>query len=174
MRKLKLEELNRLSLTEFREAEKQPVTVVLDNIRSMHNVGAVLRTADAFRIEKVILCGITPIPPHREIHKTAIGAEDSVNWEYQPDILSTISELKTRGYKIYSIEQTDQSIALNKFEPSPERCAIVFGNEVEGVSQSIINISDMAIEIPQFGTKHSLNVSVAAGIVLYKFTVEVL
>ncbi|MEZ4774299.1 MAG: RNA methyltransferase [Bacteroidia bacterium] len=172
MRKLKLEELNRLSLDEFHEAEKQPVTVILDNIRSMHNVGAVFRTADAFLIEKVILCGITPIPPHREIRKTAIGAEESVSWEYQPNIVSVVASLKAEGYKIFSVEQTDQSIPLNQFLPSYEKCAVVFGNEVEGVSQEIVDISDVSVEIPQFGTKHSLNVSVAAGIVLYKLTIE--
>lgn len=172
MRKLKLEELNRLSPAEFREAEKQPVMVVLDNIRSMHNVGAVFRTADAFLIEKVILCGITPVPPHREIRKTAIGAEESVAWEYHPQILPFVKELKSKGYKIYSVEQTDRSTPLNEFVPDYEKCAVILGNEVEGVSQEIIDISDAAIEIPQFGTKHSLNVSVAAGIVLYKFTME--
>ncbi|MEZ4827425.1 MAG: RNA methyltransferase [Bacteroidia bacterium] len=171
MRKLKLEELNRLTPEAFRMTEKKPVVVVLDNIRSMHNVGAVFRTADAFLIEKIILCGITAVPPHREIHKTAIGAEETVAWEYQSDIVAVIRNFKAQGYTIFSIEQTDQSISLNSGIPPFEKCVIVLGNEVEGVNQQVVDLSDAALEIPQLGTKHSLNVSVAAGIVMYSLTV---
>lgn len=170
MRKLKLEELNRKSVEEFHQAEKRPVIVVLDNIRSMHNVGAVLRTADAFLVEKVYLCGITPRPPHREIRKTAIGAEESVDWEYRKDVFDLVRELKSAGYQIFAVEQTDGSISLDSFEFSGKKCAIVLGHEVTGVSQEVIDICDAAIEIPQYGTKHSLNISVAAGIIMYALT----
>lgn len=166
--KLKLEELNRLSTDAYQNIEKQEMVVILDNVRSMHNVGSVFRTADAFRIAKLYLCGYTPKPPHREIHKTAIGAEESVAWEAHDDTLTLVQSLQQQGYRILSVEQTQQTTLLHDYKPeSNQKLAVILGNEVEGVSQSVINISDTVIEIPQFGTKHSLNVSVAAGIVLY-------
>ncbi|MEO0900185.1 MAG: RNA methyltransferase [Bacteroidota bacterium] len=173
MRKLKLEELGRLSIEAFKEEEKLPIIVVLDNIRSMHNVGAVLRSSDAFKVEKVYMCGITPSPPHREIRKTAIGAEDSVNWEKIAETPKLLEELKKEGYTILAIEQTDSSIPLSAFKTNPSgKYAVVLGHEVSGVSDEAIALSDLALEIPQFGTKHSLNISVATGIVLYKLSVE--
>ncbi|HLV24446.1 MAG TPA: RNA methyltransferase [Moheibacter sp.] len=169
MRKLKLEELGRISVEEFKETEKIPVVVVLDNIRSMHNIGSVFRTSDAFLIEKIYLCGITATPPNKEIRKTALGATESVDWEYVKEINELIPKLKSEGFKILSIEQTESSQNLAEFELNPnEKCAVVFGNEVEGVQQSVINESDFCLEIPQGGTKHSLNVSVCAGIVLWE------
>ena len=167
MRKRKLEELGRLSTEAYKAAAKHPITVVLDNVRSMHNVGSILRTADAFCIEKVYLCGITPTPPHREIRKTAIGAEESVDWEAAADVDLLIASLKRSGYRIACIEQTDKSIPLHTFEAGTAPLAVVFGHEVEGVSEAVVAMADLALEIPQFGTKHSLNVSVAAGIVLH-------
>ncbi|MEO1414448.1 MAG: RNA methyltransferase [Bacteroidota bacterium] len=173
MRKLSIDELNRISVADFKTAPKVPVTVILDNVRSMHNVGSVLRTSDAFRVEKVYCCGITPTPPHREIRKTAIGAEESVDWEKREDTLTLIQELKGRGYTILSIEQVDESLSLSSFETDPKgKYAVVLGHEIQGVSDAVITLSDYAIEIPQFGTKHSLNISVAAGIVLYKLILE--
>jgi len=173
MRKLKLEELGRLSVGDFRQKKKAPVCVVLDDIRSMHNVGAVLRSSDAFRVEKVWMCGITPSPPHREIRKTAIGAEESVAWEKHPDALHLCQQLKEEGYQIIAVEQTDRSISLDTFEAEKDKkYALVLGHEVNGVSEAIVSMCDLALEIPQFGTKHSLNVSVATGIILYKFIVE--
>ncbi len=172
MRKLKLEELNRLSIAEYQEADKHPVVVVLDNVRSMHNVGSVFRSSDAFRIEKLYLCGITPKPPHREIRKTAIGAEESVAWESHPDALSLVQSLQSEGYQIACIEQTDNSIPLHTFQPGDQPVAIILGHEVDGVSQSVAEVADVALEIPQFGTKHSLNVSVTAGIVLHHIVVQ--
>lgn len=173
MRKLKLEELGRVSIEEFKEQEKAPVCVVLDNVRSMHNVGAVLRSSDAFGVEKVWMCGITPKPPHREIRKTAIGAEDSVDWEAHPDAHQLCLQLKEAGYQILAVEQTDESHKLSDFRPSyGQKYALVMGHEVNGVSEEVIQLCDHAIEIPQFGTKHSLNISVATGIVLYKMVVE--
>lgn len=170
MRKLKLEELGRISVDEFKESDKIPVVVILDNIRSMHNIGSVFRTSDAFLIEKVYLCGITATPPNKEIRKTALGATESVDWEYVEEIKELIPQLKSDGFKILSIEQTESSINLSDFELiENEKYAVVFGNEVEGVQQSVINLSDSCIEIPQGGTKHSLNVSVCAGIVLWEF-----
>lgn len=170
MRKLKLEELGRISVEEFKEAEKIPVLVVLDNIRSMYNIGSVFRTSDAFLVEKIYLCGITATPPHKEIRKTALGATESVEWQYVKDILELIPVLKSKDYKIISIEQTETSRPLSGFELNPnEKYALVFGNEVEGVQQDIVNQSDACVEIPQEGTKHSLNVSVCAGIVLWEF-----
>ncbi|WNJ19900.1 RNA methyltransferase [Pontibacter sp. G13] len=168
MRKLKLEELGRMSVEDFKEAPKRPLIVILDNIRSMHNVGSVLRTADAFAIERVYLCGITPKPPHREIRKTAIGAEESVDWQPHDNAVELVRALKAEGVKIVSVEQTEGSIPLNAFTPeSDAKYAMVMGHEVDGVDQEIINLSDASLEIPQFGTKHSLNVSVAAGITMY-------
>lgn len=172
MQKLKLEELNRLSIAEYQEASKHPVVVVLDNVRSMHNVGSVFRSSDAFRIEKLYLCGITPKPPHREIRKTAIGAEESVAWESHPDTLSLVQSLQSEGYQIACIEQTDNSIPLHTFQPADQPVAIILGHEVDGVSQSVAEVADVALEIPQFGTKHSLNVSVTAGIVLHHIVVQ--
>lgn len=170
MKKLKLEELGRISVEEFRETEKIPVIVILDDVRSMHNVGSVFRTADAFRIEKIYLCGITGTPPNKEIRKTALGATESVNWEYYKDVTELTAQLKHQNYKILSVEQTQGSISLSDFEVNPsEKFVLIFGNEVEGVNQTVINQSDFCIEIPQEGTKHSLNVSVCAGIVLWEF-----
>lgn len=172
MRKLKLEELGRKSTHEFKEAKKNPVHVLLDNIRSMHNVGSVLRSSDSFLVEKVYLCGITPKPPHREIRKTAIGAEESVDWEAHEDALALAKKLKADGYTILALEQTDASLDLPKFQTdlAKEKYVLILGHEVEGVQQELIDLCDYALEIPQFGTKHSLNVSVAAGIALYQLT----
>jgi len=168
MKKLKLEELGRISVDQFKEAEKLPVCIMLDNIRSMHNVGSAFRTADAFRLEKIYLTGITATPPHREIHKTALGATESVEWEYVEKPEVAILMLKTNGYKVVVIEQTSESISLQDFalEKNNKYC-LVFGNEINGVSDSVIALADIAIEIPQSGTKHSLNVSVCTGIVAW-------
>lgn len=170
MRKLKLEELGRLSTEAFKEIEKHPIHVLLDNIRSMHNVGSVLRSSDAFKVEKVYLCGITPRPPHREIRKTAIGAEESVNWEFHSDALSLAKSLKTEGYILLSLEQTEESLDISAFRTDLKegKYVLILGHEVEGVNQDLIDLCDYALEIPQFGTKHSLNVSVAAGIALHQ------
>ncbi|MCA4776959.1 RNA methyltransferase [Empedobacter stercoris] len=170
MRKLKLDELGRVSTEEYKEIEKNPIVVVLDNVRSMHNVGAVFRTSDAFLIDKIYLCGITATPPHKEIHKTAIGAENSVDWEYVKDSNELVAKLKEEGYQIVTIEQTEGSVLLNEFEiDQSQKYAIIMGNEVDGVQQSIIDQCDTCIEIPQSGTKHSLNVSVCTGIILWKW-----
>ncbi len=169
MKKLKLEELGRISVDEFKEAEKIPLSIFLDNIRSLHNVGSIFRTADAFRIEKIYLGGITGTPPHREIQKTALGATESVNWEYVSDSLNTLTILKNEGYKIVIVEQTTDSVLLHTFQPAPgDRYCLVFGNEVNGVSEEVVQLGDLAIEIPQVGTKHSLNVSVCLGIVVWE------
>lgn len=169
MRKISNDELNRLSAGEYKTAEKLPCVVVLDNIRSLNNIGSVFRTSDAFRVEAVYLCGITATPPHREIHKTALGATESVNWQYFPETEIAIAKLKSDGYKIFSVEQAENSISLEKFSiGKQEKIALVFGHEVKGVAQAIVDISDACIEIPQFGTKHSLNVSVSAGIVIWE------
>lgn len=169
MKKLSMDELNRLSKEEFKNIEKKKIIIVLDNIRSMHNVGSVFRTSDAFAIEKIMLCGITAQPPHREIEKAALGATESVDWEYHPNTLELVNKLKAESYTIISIEQTESSVFLQDFKTNEnEKYAIVFGNEVEGVQQEVINASDYCIEIPQFGTKHSFNVSVCAGIVLWE------
>ncbi|MCD8032514.1 MAG: RNA methyltransferase [Bacteroides sp.] len=168
MRKLKITELNRLSAEEFRAAEKIPLVVVLDDIRSLHNVGSVFRTSDAFRIARIYLCGITARPPHPEIHKTALGAEFSVDWIYKRDTLEAVSELKAENYTIYAVEQAEGSIMLDRFDThTGQRYAVILGNEVKGVKQEVIDACDGCIEIPQYGTKHSLNVSVTAGIVLW-------
>lgn len=166
--KLFLESLNRISAEEFKAADKLPIVIVLDNIRSMNNVGSVFRTSDAFRIEKILLCGITPTPPHREIHKTALGATETVSWEHKPSTLEAIEELKANGYKVFSIEQTKNSIMLDEFSlEAIDKIAIVMGNEVDGVDQEVIDNSFGVIEIPQYGTKHSLNVSIATGIIIW-------
>lgn len=170
MRKLKNSELNRLSINDFKESDKTPLIVVLDNIRSLNNIGSVFRTSDAFLIEKIVLCGITATPPHKDIHKTALGATDSVDWEYNKNTSDAISKLKNEGYIIASIEQTEKAVMLQNFKiEKNKKYAVVFGNEVKGVQQEIVDISDCAIEIPQYGTKHSLNISVSAGVVLWEF-----
>ncbi len=170
MRKLLIEEMNRLSIDEFKESDKFPFVIVLDNIRSLNNVGSFFRTADAFRARKLILCGYTQNPPHRDITKSALGAENSVVWEKEESALSAVEKLRKEGYKILSVEQAEGSTLLQNFEPELNiPYAFVFGNEVEGVSDDVIAVSDGCIEIPQFGTKHSFNVSVSAGIVLWAF-----
>ena len=169
MRKLQNSELDRLSPEEFKANVKTPVIIVLDNVRSHLNVGSVFRTADAFLIEAIYLCGITGIPPHRDIQKTALGATETVAWRYFETTTAAISELKSKGYKIASIEQAENATILNNVKyDGKEKLAIVFGNEVEGVEQAIVNASDLVIEIPQFGTKHSLNISVSVGIVIWE------
>ncbi|RTL59239.1 MAG: TrmH family RNA methyltransferase [Sphingobacteriales bacterium] len=169
MRKLSMDELNRKSVSEFKQSEKFPVVVVLDNIRSMHNVGSVFRTADAFLLRGIYLCGYTPQPPHRDINKTALGATETVEWKYYPQTLEAVKQLKEEGYKVFAIEQVESSIMLDKFLVDEiEKIAVVFGNEVSGVEQEVIKWCDGCIEIPQLGMKHSLNISVAAGIVLWE------
>lgn len=168
MRKLKNNELKRLEVEEFKKAIKTPFCIVLDDIRSLNNIGSVFRTADAFLIEKIYLCGITAIPPNKDIHKTALGATESVDWEYVKDITILVEALKSRGVKIISIEQAENATMLHDFNPEEgEKYAVIFGNEVKGVSQEIVDASDHVVEIPQFGTKHSLNISVSAGIVIW-------
>lgn len=168
MRKLKNSELGRISVDEFKEVQKTPLIVVLDNIRSLNNVGSVFRTSDAFLIEKIYLCGITATPPNKEIHKTALGATESVAWEYAKDTLALIEKLKASNVNIVSIEQAENSTMLNEFTPEKNQTyAIVLGNEVKGVQQEVVSASDMVIEIPQLGTKHSLNISVSCGVVLW-------
>jgi 23S rRNA (guanosine2251-2'-O)-methyltransferase len=169
MKKLKLEELGRISVDEFKEADKIPVCILLDNVRSLHNVGSVFRTADAFRIEKIFLTGITGTPPHREIEKTALGATASVTWQHFEKPEEAARQLKINGYKIIIIEQTSESIPLQKLSPViNEKYCLVFGNEVNGVSEEVIEQASLAVEIPQTGTKHSLNISVCAGIVVWE------
>lgn len=168
--KLKLEELNRIDVETFKKVEKIPLVVVLDNIRSMHNVGATFRTADAFLVQKIILCGITPQPPHREIHKAALGATESVDWSYEADINVTINDLKSQGFEVVGIEQTTNSQMITDFKiDSTKKYAVILGNEVEGISDEALQNIDSFIEIPQLGTKHSLNVSVCGGIVMWEF-----
>ena len=167
--------MKRLTVQEFREAEKLPLVVVLDDVRSMYNVGSVFRTADAFRVEKICLCGLTSTPPHAEIHKTALGAEDSVSWEYCATAFSAVEKLKQQGYTVLSVEQAEGSTLLPSFLPEQGRkYAVVLGNEVKGVHQEVIDASDGCLEIPQLGTKHSMNVSVTAGIIIYQFASEFL
>jgi 23S rRNA (guanosine2251-2'-O)-methyltransferase len=171
MRKLTMDELNRKSVHEFKDAEKMPIVAVLDNIRSMHNVGSIFRTADAFLLQAIYLCGYTPRPPHRDIHKTALGATDTVAWKYFPNSRAAVLALKEEGYRIAAVEQTKESVLLNQFSvPDEAKLAIVFGNEVSGIDEEVLALCDAAIEIPQFGMKHSLNVSVAAGIVLWELS----
>lgn len=170
MRKLRTVEMKRLTVEQFHEAEKLPLVVVLDDVRSMYNVGSVFRTSDAFRVEKICLCGITSTPPHAEIHKTALGAEDSVTWQYFQTALDAVQQLKKEEYTVLSVEQAEGSTLLPSFVVDDERkYAVVLGNEVKGVHQEVIDASDGCLEIPQFGTKHSMNVSVTAGIVIYEF-----
>ncbi|MEI6141785.1 MAG: RNA methyltransferase [Mariniphaga sp.] len=169
MRKLNNEELPRLSIDEFKVAGKIPVVVVLDHVRSCNNVGSIFRTSDALLIEKICLCGITATPPDKEIHKTALGAENTVDWEYFKTTEEIVEILRNKGYTIIAIEQVEGSIELQDYVPSPnEKLALIFGNEVKGVQQDVVNLCDKTIEIPQFGTKHSFNISVSAGIVLWE------
>ncbi|MCG9973373.1 RNA methyltransferase [Christiangramia crocea] len=167
-RKLRNSELDRKSVEEFKQAEKTPIIVILDNVRSLNNIGSVFRTADAFLIKKIYLCGITAKPPHKDIQKTALGATETVSWEYVENTLELIEKLKRDGIKVYSVEQAEGAIMLNDFHPKPgEICAIIFGNEVKGVQQKVVSASDGVIEIPQLGSKHSLNISVSTGVVLW-------
>ncbi len=168
MRKLKLDELNRATVDEFKAGTKFPVVVVLDNVRSMHNIGSIFRTSDGFAVEKLCLCGITAQPPHREIEKTALGATQSISWEYFSDTMQAVAKLRAEGYKIIAVEQAAESIMLNDFKLlAHERYALIFGNEVNGVDEEVMKNIDACIEIPQFGTKHSFNIVVSAGIVLW-------
>ena len=169
-RKLKVTEMNRLSVEQFKAADKLPLVVVLDNIRSLHNIGSVFRTADAFRLERIVLCGITACPPQADGRKTALGAEVTVDWTYVNSTLDAVNNLRSEGYTVFSIEQAEHSTMLDALQlESGKRYAVVMGNEVKGVQQEVIDASDGCIEIPQFGTKHSLNVSVTAGIVIWDF-----
>lgn len=168
--KLTLEELGRVDVETFRKQEKLPVTVVLDNVRSMHNIGSIFRTSDGFAVDQIILCGITAQPPHREIEKTALGATQSINWIYFDAIKEALQYLRNQDYQIIAIEQAENSISLNKFQPkNGQKYALIFGNEVNGVSEEAMAMIDACIEIPQFGTKHSFNIVVSAGIVLWDF-----
>lgn len=170
MKKKLVTEMGRMGRDEFVASQKLPLTVLLDDIRSLHNVGSVFRTSDAFRVERVMLCGITATPPSAEIHKTALGAEDVVEWQYFSDTMQAVEVLRSEGYAIYSIEQVDGSIPLQQFKAKAGvRYAVILGNEVKGVQQQVVDASDGSIEIPQFGTKHSLNVSVTAGMVIWEF-----
>lgn len=167
--KLTTEEMHRLTVEEFRESAKLPLTVVLDNVRSQNNIGSVFRTADAFRVEHIALCGICSTPPHREIHKTALGAEESVEWSYHEDTVECVRALKDRGYKVYAVEIAHESIRVDDLKAvALDKVAIVFGNEIEGVQEEVMELCDGALEIPQEGTKHSLNVSCAAAIVMWE------
>ncbi|MEJ6980257.1 RNA methyltransferase [Pedobacter sp. P351] len=168
MMKLKLDELNRVSVDEFKAQQKLPIVVILDSVRSLHNVGSIFRTSDGFAVEQLILCGITGQPPHREIEKTALGATQSIDWIYYENIGDAINELREKGYQIIAIEQAKNSISLNDYKPLPDKkYALIFGNEVNGVSDEAMQLIDSCIEIPQFGTKHSFNIVVSAGIVLW-------
>ena len=167
MRKLRNDELNRLSVDEFKNAVKIPVILILDNVRSLNNVGSAFRTADAFLIERIYLCGITGKPPHREINKTALGATETVSWEYVENALQLVKNLKKEGYGILAVEQVDEATPLHKFHPEHRKLALIFGNEIKGVGEALIRESDKILEIPQFGTKHSLNIAVSIGIVIW-------
>ena len=168
MRKLENSELVRLNVEEFKEHKKTPICIVLDNVRSLNNIGSIFRTADAFLIERIFLCGITATPPHKDIHKTALGATESVAWEYHKDVLALLEELKNEGYEVLSVEQAEKARMLNDFKGDRnKKYALVFGNEVKGVSQAVVSQSDGVLEIPQYGTKHSLNISVSVGIVVW-------
>ncbi|WP_406684974.1 RNA methyltransferase [Seonamhaeicola sp. MEBiC1930] len=168
MRKLKNSELERLSVDDFKTAKKTSLIIILDNIRSLNNIGSVFRTSDAFLIEKIYLCGITATPPNKDIHKTALGSTDTVDWEYVESTIDLVERLKSQGIKVCSIEQAEGATLLNTFNPLPETTyALVFGNEVKGVSQDVVSTSNFVIEIPQFGTKHSLNISVSCGVVIW-------
>ena len=170
MRKLKMDELNRVSVEEFKQLPKIPVVLVLDNVRSLHNVGSAFRTADAFRVDKIYLGGITGTPPNKEINKTALGATESVSWEHAPDTLALVQKLKEAGYILIALEQAAGSTLLQDFLPVPEaKYAFIFGNEVFGVADEIMDLADKVLEIPQFGTKHSLNISVTVGVVVWDY-----
>lgn len=167
--KLSMEQLGRISVDEYKSSEKSPLIIIADNVRSMHNVGSIFRTSDAFLVEKIYLCGITPTPPHREIQKTALGATESVDWQYAENTLEVVNQLKKEGWTILALEQTTNSVMLDELKVEKgEKIAIVLGNEVEGVNQEVINLCHKAVEIPQFGTKHSFNVSVSCGIMLWQ------
>lgn len=169
MRKLTVEDMHRIDVETFKQSEKLPLVMVLDNVRSLHNVGSVLRTADAFRIEAVYMCGITATPPSAEIHKTALGAEDSVNWQYFEDTMQAVDKLKNGGYTVLAVEQVEGSLKLGNFAFEPQKkYALIMGNEVKGVRQDVVDACHQALEIPQYGTKHSMNVSVTAGIVMWE------
>lgn len=170
MRKLSMAELGRMTVEEFKQAEKNPLVVVLDNIRSVYNVGSVFRTADAFLVKAICICGYSPTPEHRQMAKTALGATDSVDWIQYPSAVDAVNELKAEGYKVYAVEQAEGSISLEKCDFGEEKIAVVFGNEVVGVQEEILKFCDGAIEIPQLGMKHSLNIATAAGIVLWKLS----
>lgn len=175
LRKLKVTEMNRLTVEEFKEAKKIPLVVVLDDVRSLHNIGAVFRTSDAFLVDCIYLCGITATPPHPEMHKTALGAEYTVDWKYFQHTEYAVNELRTMGYTLFAIEQCEGSILLDKLVLEPDKkYAVVLGNEVKGVKQEVVNLCDGCIEIPQFGTKHSLNVSVTAGIIIWEFACKLI
>ena len=177
-RKLLNIELGRVSAEKYRELPDSGIVVVLDNVRSAHNVGSVFRTSDSFKVDKVFLCGICPVPPSAEIHKSGLGAEDSVGWEYCEDTMMAVERLRNEGYTIVSVEQTVNSVKLDRFRPYATQesaegtYALIFGNEVDGVSQEVVDASDFSLEIPQFGMKHSLNISVSAGVVLWHLTLE--
>jgi tRNA G18 (ribose-2'-O)-methylase SpoU len=169
-RKLKITEMNRISVEQFHDAEKLPLVVVLDGVRSLYNVGSVFRTADAFRLAGIVLCGVTATPPNAEIHKTALGAEESVKWRYFKNTIDAVKALREEGYQLLSIEQCEGSTMLQDFHPDPSlRYAVILGNEVKGVQQEVVDACDGCLEIPQYGTKHSMNVSVTAGIVIWHF-----
>lgn len=168
MRKLENSELDRLNVEEFKQVEKTPICIVLDNVRSLNNIGSVFRTADAFLIEKIYLCGITATPPHKDIHKTALGATDSVVWEHRESTLELLEELREEGYTSLAVEQAENAVMLNDFKVEEnKKYALIFGNEVKGVSQEVVSASDLVLEIPQYGTKHSLNISVSVGVVVW-------
>lgn len=170
MRKRTILDLNRITREEFKQVEKIPLVVVLDNIRSLNNVGSVFRTSDAFLVESIYLCGITAVPPHPEIHKTALGAEDSVTWYYEEDTCSVVDKLRLDGYIVYAVEQVENSLLLSDLQLDKEKkYAVVLGNEVKGVQQSVVDKCDQSVEIPQYGTKHSLNISVTAGLIIWDF-----
>ena len=166
-KKLKLEELQRLSISDYKKAQKDPIIVVLENVRSLNNIGSIFRTCDAMAIQKIYLCGISAQPPHREIRKTAIGATESVDWEYQENVLDVIIKYQKLDYNLIAVEQTSKSISLEKYENNRKKTLLVFGNEINGVSQRTIDKCDISLEIPQWGTKHSLNISVTTGIILW-------
>ena len=167
-RKLKNSELERKSVSQFKEAEKTSIIVILDNVRSLNNIGSIFRTADAFLIEKIYLCGITATPPHKDIHKTALGATETIEWEYADDVLQVVKKLRDEGKKVFAIEQAENAVMLNDFQPEKAVTnVVIFGNEVKGVQQKVVNSCDGVIEIPQLGSKHSLNISVSAGVVLW-------
>ncbi|MBK8363585.1 MAG: RNA methyltransferase [Bacteroidetes bacterium] len=170
MRKIQNDELGRLTVDDFKSAEKRPIVLILDDVRSLNNIGSAFRTADAFRCQSIYLCGITATPPHREIHKTALGAEDSVDWKYEKDVVTAIEILKKDGYTIIGIEQAEGGIMLNEFrQDSTKKYAFIFGHEINGVSEAALALCDHAIEIPQSGTKHAINISVCVGIVVWEF-----